>query len=74
MTIFARGLLDRLLTRVYLPGNETALASDQLLSSVPADRRATLIAATDPDGYRFDVVLHGSAETVFLSHAAPPRP
>jgi protocatechuate 3,4-dioxygenase, alpha subunit len=70
MTVFARGLLDRLFTRVYLPGDETALAADPLLSSLTPERRATLIATREADGFGFDVVLQGERETVFLSYAA----
>ena len=66
MTIFARGLLNRLFTRVYPPSAE--LADDALLSSLPADRRATLLATPDRDGLRFDVSLQGPHETVFLRY------
>jgi protocatechuate 3,4-dioxygenase alpha subunit len=66
LTVFARGLLDRLRTRIYLPDSDDALAADPLLSSLPAERRATLVATADPDGYAFDVVLQGAGETVFL--------
>jgi protocatechuate 3,4-dioxygenase alpha subunit len=67
MTVFARGLLNRLFTRIYLPGHEV-IASDQLLASVPADRRNTLIARRDAHGLVFDVKLQGAGETVFLSY------
>jgi protocatechuate 3,4-dioxygenase, alpha subunit len=66
VTVFARGLLNRLFTRAYLPGTE--LAQDRLLNSVPADRRQTLIAAPDEDGLRFDIRLQGADETVFLRY------
>jgi protocatechuate 3,4-dioxygenase alpha subunit len=33
---------------------------------VPADRRATLIAMPDEEGYRFDIRLQGEQETVFF--------
>jgi protocatechuate 3,4-dioxygenase alpha subunit len=66
LTVFARGLLDRLRTRVYLPGDEAALAADPLLSALPAERRGTLIATAESGGYAFDVVLQGERETVFL--------
>jgi protocatechuate 3,4-dioxygenase alpha subunit len=66
LTVFARGLLDRLRTRIYLPDSEDALAADPLLSSLPAERRATLVGTADPAGYAFDVVLQGAGETVFL--------
>ncbi len=67
MTIFARGLLNRLFTRVYLPEDGDALASDTLLGSLPEDRRATLVATADEHGYRFDVRFQGDGETVFLA-------
>ncbi len=67
VTVFARGLLDRLLTRAYLPG-DPALASDPLLSSLPEDRRTTLLATEDEHGWVFDVRLQGDGETVFLDH------
>jgi protocatechuate 3,4-dioxygenase alpha subunit len=62
LAVFARGLLDRLLTRIYLPG----AADDEFLAALPADRRQTLIATDDGVGLRFDVVLQGERETVFL--------
>lgn len=65
--VFARGLLVHLYTRIYLPGDETALAADPLLARVPAERRDTLIAREQRDGtYRFDIRLQGEGETVFL--------
>lgn len=67
LTVFARGLLNRHFTRIYLPDDPQLLEQDPLLSSVPADRRETLIAAREADGsLRFDVHLQGEAETVFL--------
>lgn len=67
--VFARGLLDRLFTRAYLPENLRALANDRLLSSVDPDRRSTLIADADTDGYQFNIHLQGETETVFLEHS-----
>jgi protocatechuate 3,4-dioxygenase alpha subunit len=67
MTVFARGLLNRLFTRVYLP-DHPGLATDRLLSSLPADRRDTLVATPVADGLLFDVRLQGEDETVFLSY------
>jgi protocatechuate 3,4-dioxygenase alpha subunit len=64
MTVFARGLLDRLFTRVYPPGSP----DDALLASLPADRRHTLIAVADGRQWRFDVRLQGADETVFLRY------
>ncbi|MCO4254317.1 protocatechuate 3,4-dioxygenase subunit alpha [Pseudarthrobacter cellobiosi] len=67
VAVFARGLMNRLFTRVYLPENEEALAKDPLLSSLDPDRRKTLIARRDPDGgLTWDIHLQGDGETVFL--------
>jgi protocatechuate 3,4-dioxygenase, alpha subunit len=63
ITVFARGLLDRLFTRAYLPG-----AGDALLERLDADRRSTLLTTQDEDGYVFDVHLQGERETVFLAY------
>ena len=73
IAVMARGLLDRLLTRVYLSDDDSALDDDPLLASLPADRRATLIAASDDAGYVFDIRLQGEGETVFLNHGAAHR-
>ncbi|MEU6353295.1 protocatechuate 3,4-dioxygenase subunit alpha [Streptomyces sp. NPDC047072] len=65
--VFARGLLVHLFTRIYLPGDEAALAADPLLAQVDAGRRDTLIATDTGNGtYRFDIRLQGEGETVFL--------
>ena len=66
VAILARGLLNRLFTRIYLPGEH--LTQDPLLTSLTAERRNTLIAEQDDLGLRFDVSLQGSHETVFLSY------
>jgi len=68
VTVFARGLLNRLFTRIYLPDHE-ANRSDPLLSSLPDDRAATLVAARDGQrSLRFDVRLQGDGETMFLTY------
>ncbi|GAA4058018.1 protocatechuate 3,4-dioxygenase subunit alpha [Streptomyces shaanxiensis] len=65
--VFARGLLVHLFTRIYLPGDEAALAADPLLARLDEARRDTLIAEDRGDGtYRFDIRLQGEGETVFL--------
>ncbi|WP_026454974.1 protocatechuate 3,4-dioxygenase subunit alpha [Saccharomonospora iraqiensis] len=66
VSVFARGMLHRLVTRIYFPEQIEANAGDPVLSSVPADRRRTLIAEPTEDGYRFDVRLQGEGETVFF--------
>ena len=71
MTVFARGLLNRLFTRIYLPGHDE-IGSDPLLATLPADRRSTLIARRDADGLVFDVTLQGAGETVFLRYPGTP--
>lgn len=69
LTVFARGLLNRLFTRIYLPEDTAALAADPLLASLDAADRATLIATREADGaLRFDVHLQGEGETAFLSY------
>jgi protocatechuate 3,4-dioxygenase alpha subunit len=73
VTIFARGLLKRLVTRIYFADHADENARDPLLSSIAdADARATLIAqrndeSGEPAVYRFDVVLQGAGETAFLA-------
>jgi protocatechuate 3,4-dioxygenase alpha subunit len=67
MSVFARGLLDRVVTRVYFDDEPDANAADPVLACItdPA-LRATLIAVSADDGYRFDIRLQGEGETVFL--------
>ncbi|MDQ0379631.1 protocatechuate 3,4-dioxygenase subunit alpha [Amycolatopsis thermophila] len=66
VSVFARGLLNRVVTRIYFPENTEANAADPVLNSVPEERRGTLVADKTDDGYRFDVRLQGGAETVFF--------
>jgi protocatechuate 3,4-dioxygenase alpha subunit len=66
VTIFMRGLLKQLMTRVYFP-DEPANAEDPVLALVPAERRATLIAKKKGAGeLEWNVMLQGSNETVFF--------
>jgi protocatechuate 3,4-dioxygenase, alpha subunit len=68
--VFARGLPDKLHTRIYLPGDEAALDADPLLSSLTPEERATLVATRSADGYlSHDIRLQGEKETVFLAFA-----
>ncbi|MCA2321966.1 protocatechuate 3,4-dioxygenase subunit alpha [Mycobacterium intracellulare] len=73
LTVFARGLLNRLFTRAYLPGADPD--ADPLLAAVPAERLETLLCVAENDGaaYRFDIHLQGPAETVFLAYRADAR-
>lgn len=66
VSVFARGLLHRLVTRIYFPEHAEEHATDPVLASVPPPRRATLVAVPDGAGYRFDVRLGGDRETVFF--------
>ena len=67
ITILARGIITRLVTRAYF-ASEPLNATDPVLNMIedPA-RRATLIAEPDADGaWRLDIRLQGAGETVFL--------
>jgi protocatechuate 3,4-dioxygenase alpha subunit len=68
VSVFARGLLGRLVTRVYFPDEADANAADPVLASIedPAVR-ARLVAVADGDGLRFDIRLQGERETAFLA-------
>jgi protocatechuate 3,4-dioxygenase alpha subunit len=68
ITIFARGLTNRLFTRAYLPDDPVALATDRLLGTLSQEERTSLIAQAEPTGYRFDVRLQGERETPFLRY------
>ena len=69
VVVFARGLLNRLFTRAYVPGDDAALAADPLLSGLDEGDRATLIAVAEEDGsLRFDIRLQGEGETAFLTY------
>jgi len=68
ITLFARGLPNRLFTRAYLPQDTAVLNADPLLSSLPESERDTLVSRATGDGFRFDIVLQGEAETVFLRY------
>lgn len=65
VSVFSRGLLDRLVTRIYFP-DRAENATDPVLSSIDADRRDTLIATATDGGFRFDIRLQGDGETVFF--------
>lgn len=68
VTVFARGLLNRLFTRAYLPSDEAVLGTDPLLVSLDPEERATLVTVADEHGFVFDIRLQGERETVFLSY------
>lgn len=70
LIVFMRGGLNHVYTRVYFDDEGAANASDPVLLSVPAPRRATLVArrVETADGivYRFDIHMQGERETVFF--------
>jgi protocatechuate 3,4-dioxygenase alpha subunit len=66
VSLFCRGLLHRVVTRIYFADEAAANAADPVLASVPPDRRETLLARKTDDGYRFDIHLQGDGETVFF--------
>ncbi len=67
VSVFGRGVIKRLATRLYFEDGEGNDA-DPVLGVVPADRRETLIAKRRDDGrWWFDIHLQGDAETVFFA-------
>lgn len=68
VSLFARGLLQRVVTRIYL-GDDVDVDNpgDLLLDRVDAERRHTLVARPDGDRYHFDIHLQGEQETVFFA-------
>lgn len=67
VSVFMRGLLRRLVTRIYFP-EEPANATDFALNLVESGRRGTLIAKKSGQhaGLEWNVVLQGEDETVFF--------
>jgi len=67
LSLFARGLLQRVITRLYFPDDQEANEADHVLSGVDPARRGTLVARPDSGRLRFDIRLQGDAETVFFN-------
>lgn len=67
VSVFARGLLKRLVTRIYFPDEVTANAADPILGRLPPEGRATLVARATAHGVEFDVRLQGPGQTVFFA-------
>jgi len=68
VSVFSRGLLQRLVTRIYFPDEPAANGADPLLASLSADDRALLTAVAQADGtLRFDIRLQGDRETPFFA-------
>jgi protocatechuate 3,4-dioxygenase alpha subunit len=67
VSLFARGILDRVVTRIYFADEAEANAEDVVLRGLSDDQRATLVATPSDDGYRIDFYLQGDRETVFFA-------
>ena len=68
VSIVARGLLKRLVTRLYFPDEAEANALDPVLISLPPAARETLVAQPAGHGVlRFDVRLQGPGQTAFFA-------
>ena len=72
VSIFARGLLDRVVTRIYFADEAAANAEDVVLRGLTEEQRRTLVAEPTDDGYRLDIHLQGCTakgmdETVFFA-------
>ena len=65
--VLARGLLKRVVTRLYFPDEAEANAEDPVLARLTATRRETLIAVADGDALVFDIHLQGAAQTTFFA-------
>ena len=67
VSVFARGLLERVVTRIYFPDEQEANANDPVLSSVEdLGLRRTLVAHEEGDALRFDIHLQGENQTAFF--------
>ena len=67
VSVFARGLLDRVVTRIYFADEAEANAEDVVLRGLSEEQRSTLVAEPAADGYRLDIHLQGDRETVFFA-------
>jgi protocatechuate 3,4-dioxygenase alpha subunit len=67
VTVFARGLLKHLITRLYFP-DQPGNADDPVLSALDPPQRELLVAVLEgPGRYRFDIRLQGDRETPFFT-------
>ena len=66
VSVFARGMLHRTVTRIYFADETEANAADPVLAHVPVERRRTLLAQPTSDGYTIDFRFQGPDETVFF--------
>jgi protocatechuate 3,4-dioxygenase alpha subunit len=69
VSVFMRGMLKHLATRIYFPDEQAANAEDAILKLVPAARRATLLAKRkSKSALEWNVILQGKNETVFFDY------
>jgi protocatechuate 3,4-dioxygenase, alpha subunit len=70
VTVFSRGLLNHLVTRLYFEDEQTN-AEDPILQCVPNERRSTLLARREMhkgmNVYRFEIIMQGEGETAFFN-------
>ena len=67
VSVFARGLLKRLVTSIYFPDECESNARDPVLSSIDdPEYRKTLVAHDEGGVLRFDVRLQGEDQTAFF--------
>lgn len=68
VVVFARGLMHKLHTRIYLPQHAGRNEASAFLRGLEPAERTSLIAVQEPDGsLRHDIRLQGEKETVFLA-------
>jgi protocatechuate 3,4-dioxygenase alpha subunit len=67
VSLFARGMLNRCVTRIYFGDEPEANSADAVLARIAAERRSTLIAQPTNRGYAFDIHIQGERETVFFA-------
>ena len=67
VSVFARGILDRVVMRIYFADEAEANAEDVVLRGLTDRQRRTLVAEKTGDGYRLDIHLQGDDETVFFA-------
>jgi protocatechuate 3,4-dioxygenase alpha subunit len=67
VSVFARGMLKRAVTRMYFPDEEPANATDPVLSRLDEAARARLVAVAEDGGLRFDIRLQGPGHTPFFA-------
>jgi protocatechuate 3,4-dioxygenase alpha subunit len=67
LSVFARGLLHHVVTRLYFADEPEANAADPVLGDLDEEARATLVAAAVAGGYELDIHMQGPHETTFFA-------